>query len=74
MKVAKVGFTASTAGKTFTHSDAVEVELSGGDSTAHIYFEKGTGLVATEFRENSMPGGTAKVYLGSPGMGLLGDH
>lgn len=65
MKTSKVSFKANTAGKSFAYSDAVEVELVGQSSTAHIYFAKDFGLVATEFRETSMPGGTAKVYIGA---------
>jgi hypothetical protein len=42
----------------------VKVELKGKVSTAQIYFAKGVGLVATEFRETSSPDGTAKVYIG----------
>lgn len=65
MKVSKVGIKASTAGKSFSHADTVEVALSGSSSKAHIYFAKGSGLVATEFREKSQPDGTAKVYFGA---------
>ena len=66
MKTSKVSFKASTAGKSFTYQDAVKVELAGGSAQTQIYFAKGVGLVATEFRENSSPNGTAKVYFGVP--------
>lgn len=65
MKVSKVSFKASTAGRSYSHSDAVKVELAGGVSKTQIYFAKGIGLVATEFRERSSPDGTAKVYIGA---------
>jgi len=66
MKVTRVQFKASTAGKSFRYNDAIEVELaSGSTSVAQIYFAHGAGLVATEFRESSDAGGTAKVYIGA---------
>ena len=74
MKVSHVSFTASTAGKSFSYPDAIEVELTGGQSKADIYFAKNVGFVATEFREDSMPGGTAKVYIGARGTSLTGGN
>jgi hypothetical protein len=65
MKTAKVSFSASTAGQTYRHDDAVRVTLEGGNSSAHVYFAKGVGLVATEYREKALVNGTAKVYIGA---------
>ncbi|MCX6124549.1 MAG: hypothetical protein NTV34_07335 [Proteobacteria bacterium] len=65
MKTSKVTLTASTAGQSYTHSDAIKIELHGDKANALVYFAKDVGLVATEFRAETMPKGTAKVYFGS---------
>lgn len=68
-KVTSVDFTAETAGRSFSHSDVLEVAMAGSDSTAEIYIAKGKGPVAVEFRGTDMPAGTAKVYMDPKGGG-----
>jgi hypothetical protein len=64
-------FKASTAGKTYNVGNAavLMVELLGPSTgtSAMIYFAKGIGFIASEFREKDAPDGTAKVYAGKPG-------
>jgi len=62
-------FRGGTAGKQVTYNDALEVALNrasdrGTYSNVKVYYAKGTGPVALEFRENSQPTGTFKFYLG----------
>ena len=77
MEVALVSFSGGTAGGQVQYSDTLEVSLTGGQSKTEMYFAKGLGGVAVEFREDYMPAGTMKVYLqgtapsgGGQGVGL----
>lgn len=65
MKVSNVELEASTAGKTFTHTDTVRVDLEGPSLAAVVYFGKDKGLVAAEYREKALVSGTSKVYIGA---------
>lgn len=67
MKVSRGAMNGGTAGGSVSYPDVVEVSLSGGESNTEIYFAKGVGPVAVEFRETTMPAGTAKVYIQSSG-------
>lgn len=69
-----VSYVAETAGKSVSGQDAVEVVLEGRASKARIVFAKGVGLVATVFQESLSPAGTAEVFIGGKGEGLLGER
>lgn len=68
-----VSYTAETAGQSVSGQDAVEVILESRASKARIVFAKGIGLVATVFQESSMPAGTAEVFIGGRGAGVMGE-
>ena len=68
-----VSYVAATAGKSVSGRDAVEVVLEGRSSKARIVFAKGVGLVATVFQESLSPAGTAEVFIGGSGSGVLGE-
>jgi hypothetical protein len=68
-----VSYVAATAGKSVSGRDAVEVVLEGRSSKARIVFAKGIGLVATVFQESLSPAGTAEVFIGGSGAGVLGE-
>lgn len=66
---ALVDFDGGTAGKTVTYKDALEVVFkksvkNRSDSEMKVYYARGIGPVALEFRENSTPSGTFKLYIG----------
>lgn len=68
-EAALVDFAGGTAGETVEYSDALEVvyqkQVYGrSDSNLRVYYAKGIGPVALEFRENLQPSGTFKVYVG----------
>lgn len=67
-----VSYVAETAGKSVSGQDAVEVVLESRSSKARIVFAKGVGLVATVFQESLSPAGTAEVFIGGRGDGVLG--
>jgi len=68
-----VSYVAETAGNSVAGQDAVEVVLESRASKARIVFAKGVGLVATVFQESSTPSGTAEVFIGGSGSGVLGE-
>jgi hypothetical protein len=71
MTVKKKSIVVNTAGKTFKHDDVVAVHLEGSNNQSDIYFQKGQGVAAIEFRGDESPSGTSKVYFaGSSGLGL----
>lgn len=64
-----VDFVGGTAGKSVSYTDALEVvftknTFNRSKSESRIYYSKGIGPVALEFREDSSVGGTFKFYLG----------
>jgi hypothetical protein len=66
---ATVDFEGGTAGSTVTYTDALEVVFkkqvaSRSDSEWKVYYARGIGPVALEFRENQTPAGTFKLYIG----------
>jgi len=68
-QAAMVDFRGGTAGSSVFYQDALEVEFSrnvtGRSSSGwKVYYGKGIGPVALEFREDMSPSGTFKFYLG----------
>lgn len=66
---ALVDFKGGTAGGSVTYKDALEVVFNKtianrSSSDLRVYYAKGIGPVALEFRENATPSGTFKMYLG----------
>jgi len=64
-----VDFTGGTAGRNASYKDAMEIKLEkqnrgSSKSNVSVYFAKGTGAVALEFRETGSVGGTFKMYIG----------
>jgi hypothetical protein len=64
-----VDFEGGTAGESVKYKDALEVSFSRSvgnrsDSKLSVYYAKGIGPVALEFRENMLPAGTFKFYVG----------
>jgi hypothetical protein len=66
-----VDFEGGTAGSAVSYQDAMELKLEkenrGSRSNVSVYFAKGVGAVALEFRETGSVGGTFKVYIGDQG-------
>lgn len=65
----QVDFEGGTAGRTVDYKDAMELKLEKGNpdnskSNVSVYFAKGVGAVALEFRESGLVGGTFKIYVG----------
>lgn len=65
----QVDFEGGTAGRTVDYKDAMELKLEKSNpdsskSNVSVYFAKGVGAVALEFRETGMVGGTFKIYVG----------
>lgn len=66
---ALVDFKGGTAGSSVTYTDALEVVFAKSiknrsKSDLRVYYAKGVGPVAIEFREDMTPTGTFKFYLG----------
>ncbi|MBY0369881.1 hypothetical protein K2X33_04290 [bacterium] len=64
-----VDFKGGTAGASVTYKDALEVNYNHqvatrSDSNLKIYYARGIGPVALEFRESMVPSGTFKIYVG----------
>lgn len=63
-----VDFKGGTAGGTASHSDTLELVLKArsGETSSEtkVYYAKGVGPVALEFRETGLVGGTFKMYIG----------
>jgi|GEM_PF-2650444 len=63
-----VDFRGGTAGSSASYSDTMELVLKrknrDSSSETKVYFAKGVGPVALEFREGGMVGGTFKIYIG----------
>lgn len=68
-EAALVDFKGGTAGSSVTYTDALEVGFTRSVSKASksdwkVYYAKGIGPVALEFRETMSPSGTFKFYVG----------
>ncbi len=68
-EAATVDFEGGTAGASVTYTDALEVVFkkqvaNRSDSEMKVYYARGIGPVAVEFRENLTPAGTFKIYIG----------
>lgn len=66
---ALVDFDGGTAGSSVTYRNALEIVFkkqvaNRSDSEMKVYYAKGIGPVALEFRENLTPAGTFKLYIG----------
>jgi hypothetical protein len=66
----QVDFEGGTAGQTVDYRDAMELTLqkspgNGTKSDVSVYFAKGIGAVALEFKESGSVGGTFKIYIGA---------
>ena len=63
-----VDFQGGTAGASASYSDTMELVLKRKNhdsiSETKVYFAKGVGPVALEFREGGLVGGTFKTYIG----------
>jgi len=63
-----VDFRGGTAGSSTSYSDTMELVLKrknrDSSSETKVYFAKGVGPVALEFREGGAVGGTFKIYIG----------
>ncbi len=65
-----VSYKASTAKRSTSGQDAVEVILESRHSKARIVFGKNVGLVSVVFQEELMPTGTSEVFIDSQSGGL----
>lgn len=67
IKAEKISMSGGTAGGSVAWQDALQISLRssghGGISETVIIFAKGLGPRVVEFSENTMPAGTAKVYI-----------
>ncbi len=68
-EAAIVDFQGGTASKTVSYKEAMEVVFkkataNRSDSEMKVYYARGVGPVAVEFRENMTPAGTFKIYIG----------